>query len=162
MYRIAICLIVSIIEGGGRKLACKNPKTALEIGKWAHNLKHLDSAVIENGPVSMHEGQMYVYENYFPNYIIKYVHVDNVAIKSCGANAQVKKGGVDASSVLIVLHADINEEIRSVIDIWGTANGVPAKGVASHPEHYKGGMKSIYLFSDRRAVNHNTGFRKNR
>ncbi|XP_068620026.1 uncharacterized protein [Battus philenor] len=156
MFLLAVYFIIIIIcECNGR--FCKN-KIPLEIGKWSHNLKHLDSVVIENGPVSMREGQVYVYENFFPNYIIKYVHVDNVAIKSCGANAEIKKGGVDSSSVLIVLHADTNEEIRSVIDIWGTKSRIVIETVAA-PQDSNKSMKSLYLLKELRAINHNIGFK---
>ncbi|CAH0703157.1 unnamed protein product [Spodoptera exigua] len=98
---------------------CKKPKAPLELGEWEYHLKHMDSAVVENPPLSINEGQMYVYENYFPNYTIKYIYVDNLAMRSCGASAAIKTGGIDSSYVVLVLHAHINQEIRSVIDIWG-------------------------------------------
>ncbi|CAH0716303.1 unnamed protein product, partial [Brenthis ino] len=129
----------------------------LEVGIWHHHLKHIDSAVVENRPVSINEGQVYVYENHFPGYTIDYIHVDNVAIKSCGASAAIKKGGIGTSSVLIVLHAATNEEIRSVIDIWGTKQF--ERNTQSIPVEDKfGNMKSLYLFKELRAVNHNKGF----
>ncbi|CAH4038636.1 unnamed protein product [Pieris brassicae] len=124
----------------------------LEIGEWHQSLNHMDSAVVENRPVTINEGQLYVYENYFPGYTINYIHVDNVAIKSCGASATIKKGGVGSSTVLIILHAGTNEEIRSVIDIWGTKHReVTTKSLLQGMNN----LKSLYLFKDFRAVNHN-------
>lgn len=154
MELITLLLLLSYSEG---RLFCEKTNKRLEIGQWQHHLKHMDSAVVENRPVSINEGQVYVYENDFPGYVINYIHVDNVAIKSCGASASIKKGGIGKSSVLIVLHAATNEEIRSVIDIWGTK--CPEKRVKSIPvdENTKN-MKSLYLFKDIRTVNHNKGF----
>ncbi|CAG4942739.1 unnamed protein product [Colias eurytheme] len=114
----------------------------------------MDSAVVENRPVTINEGQVYVYENYFPGYIINYIHVDNVAMKSCGASASIKKGGIGTSSVLIILHAETNEEIRSVIDIWGTKHFEQTTRTLPKDENTKN-LKSLYLFKELRAVNHN-------
>ncbi|CAG5003185.1 unnamed protein product [Parnassius apollo] len=141
---------------GKARMFCEKSKAPLEIGKWGHYLMHLDSAVVENSPVSTREGQVYVYENYFPGYVIKYVHVDNVAIKSCGASASIKQGGIGSSSILIVLHAATNEDIRTVIDIWGTKRQEKTKGPLQNPSSSKN-FKSLYLFKDLRIVNHNNG-----
>lgn len=147
------------------RMFCEKTKAPLELGEWKYDLKHMDSAVVENMPVSISEGQVYVYENYFPDYVIKYIHVDNLAIRSCGASAAIRSGGVDTSSVLIVLHADINQEIRSVVDIWGerksadavTATDKTAKMRNIRPADAKN-IKSLYLFKELRAVNHNRAY----
>ncbi|CAH0577788.1 unnamed protein product [Chrysodeixis includens] len=148
------------------RMFCEKTKAPLELGVWKYDLKHMDSAVVENMPVSISEGQVYVYENYFPDYIIKYIHVDNLAIRSCGASAAIRSGGVDTSSVLIVLHADINQEIRSVVDIWGERRGATsaAKAPAGKAPNQRTirpadkNIKSLYLFKTLRAVNHNTAY----
>ncbi|CAH2035666.1 unnamed protein product, partial [Iphiclides podalirius] len=157
MYRLGVCLVLIAADSCGARLFCEKSKAPLEVGTWASGLRHLDSAVVENGAVSVREGQVYVYENSFPGHVIRYLHVDNVAIRSCGASAVVKKGGVGASSVLIVLHAAANEEIRSVVDIWGS-RGQDA-GAPSAPSEGPNNMKSIYLYGDFRAINHNKGFK---
>ncbi|KOB70913.1 Uncharacterized protein OBRU01_14151 [Operophtera brumata] len=113
----------------------------LEVGFWKHTLKNLDSAVVENKPVSMSEGQVYVYENSFPGYTVKYIHVDNLAVRTCGARASLKSGGIGTSTLLIILHADANQEIRSVVDIWGVEDG---KRSTVLPVNFNN-MKSMYL-----------------
>ncbi|XP_047544224.1 uncharacterized protein LOC125076211 [Vanessa atalanta] len=154
MELITLLLLLNYAE---TRLFCEKTKMPLEMGQWQNHLKHMDSAVVENRPVTISEGQVYVYENHFPGYIIKYIHVDNVAIKSCGASATIKKGGIGTSSVLIVLHAATNEEIRSVIDIWGTKYF--EQNTKSIPiDKNMGNLKSLYLFKDLRTVNHNNGF----
>ncbi|XP_028173664.1 uncharacterized protein LOC114362447 [Ostrinia furnacalis] len=141
------------------RMFCEKTKLPLEVGVWRHDLQHMDSAVVENKPVSITEGQVYVYDNYFPGYTIKYIHVDNVAIKSCGASATIKMGGIGTSTVLIVLHADTNQEIRSVIDVWGTKDEapVPKKKALPFSKDIKN-LKSLYLFGKLRAVHHNRGY----
>ncbi|CAG9558585.1 unnamed protein product [Danaus chrysippus] len=155
MYRLVILLILNFAKA---RLFCEKTKMPLEVGEWSHQMKRMDSAVVENRPVSINEGQIYVYENNFPGYIIKYIHVDNVAIRSCGASADIKKGGVGSSSVLIVLHAATNEEIRSVIDIWGIKSmDTPKTTKPMILDENIDNMKSLYLFQKLRAVNHNKG-----
>ncbi|XP_039763289.1 uncharacterized protein LOC120636071 [Pararge aegeria] len=139
------------------RLFCEKTKVPLEMGKWHNHLQHMDSAVVENSPVSINEGQVYVYENNFPGFIINYIHVDNVAIRSCGASATITKGGVGTSSVLIVLHADTNEEIRSVVDIWGTKTYEKTTKRIFLDENV-GNLRSLYLFKELRTVNHNRGY----
>ncbi|XP_022833183.1 uncharacterized protein LOC111361083 [Spodoptera litura] len=141
-------------------MICKKTKAPLELGEWRYDLKHMDSAVVENPPVSINEGQMYVYENYFPNYTIKYIHVDNLAIRSCGASAAMRTGGIGSSYVLIVLHAHINEEIRSVVDIWGERKKVITEELPRTPlkPDEMTSLKSLYLFKHLRAVNHNSAY----
>lgn len=158
-----LLLIVLLAIVTDAKMICKKTKVPLELGKWKYDLKHMDSAVVENPPVSISEGQMYVYENYFPNYTIKYIHVDNLAIRSCGASAVMKTGGIGSSYVLIVLHAHINEEIRSVVDIWGERKGGKEGNVDKLPrsETKPGELKtnkSLHLFKHLRAVNHNSAY----
>lgn len=137
----AMTLIVKLCEA---KIFCERDKIPLEIGQWRSNLKHMDSVVVQNNPVSINEGQTYVYDNFFPGYIIKYIHVHNLAMKSCGASASVKSGGVGTSSILIILHADRNQEIRSVVDIWGDNLKVTTKP----PQLNFGNITSLYLFRD--------------
>lgn len=136
------------------RLFCEKTKMPVEVGTWHSHLKHMDSAVVENRPVSINEGQVYVYENHFPGHSIEYIHVDNVAIKSCGASANIKKGGIGNSFVLIVLHAATNEEIRSVIDIWGTK--LPKKPKTPSKDASVENVKYLHLFKELRTVNHNT------
>lgn len=134
---------------------CEKPNEPLEVGIWKPNLKHLDSAVVENKPVSMSEGQVYVYENHFPGYTIKYIHVDNLAVRTCGAHAAIKAGGVGTSTLLIVLHADANQEIRSVVDIWGVENAEKSTVRAVNINK----MKSMYLVNNKTIiVHHNNRF----
>ncbi|XP_045784150.1 uncharacterized protein LOC123880203 [Maniola jurtina] len=154
MDRLTLLLFLSCVNA---RLFCEKTKVPLEMGKWHHRLQHMDSAVVENRPVSIHEGQIYVYENTFPGFIINYIHVDNVAIRSCGASATIKKGGVGTSSVLIVLHAATNEEIRSVVDIWGTKTFERTTRKIFVDENI-GNLKSLYLFKELRTVNHNKGY----
>lgn len=156
--KMSAAYLLLLITYAEARSFCEKTKVPLEIGEWQYNLYHMDTATIENRPVSVTEGQVYVYENTFPNRTIKYIHVDNLAIRTCGANAVIKNGGINESSVLIVLHADTNQEIRSVIDIWGTKavkNGRPKKLITSK-EDLKA-LKSWYLFKELRAVNHNKG-----
>lgn len=155
MLQLASYLIFLTVDRCAARMFCERTKAPLEVGTWGRDLKHLDSAVVENGAVSVREGQVYVYENYFPGHVIKYIHVDNVAIRSCGASAVVKKGGIDSPSILIVLHAESNEEIRSVVDIWGKK--IRDK-VTTPPESYNE-KKTSHLFRDFRTVNHN-GFKR--
>lgn len=136
---------------------CEKSKIPLEMGVWKHFFKHMDSAVVENKPVSMTEGQVYVYENYFPGHTIKYIHVDNLAVKTCGASATIKSGGVGTSTLLIILHADTNQEIRSVIDIWGVENPGQTTVRPVKAADLKN-MKSMYLFKDFRSVSHNNKY----
>lgn len=119
----------------------------LEMGEWKRDLYRMDTATIENQPVTMKEGQVYVYENYFPNRTIKYLHVDNLARKTCGASASIKSGGIGTSSVLIILHSDPYHEIRSVIDIWGTRelNEMKINLPQMSGQELKN-MKSLYLY----------------
>lgn len=158
-----LLLIILLAINADARMFCEKTKAPLELGEWKYDLKQLDSAVVENPPMSINGGQTYVYENYFPKYTIKYIHVDNLAIRSCGASASIKSGGVDSSYVLIVLTARINQEIRSVIDIWGkaetnhtteqSANNFTAIR-RSDPDDWKN-IKSLYLFKNMRAVSHN-------
>ncbi|XP_063547085.1 uncharacterized protein LOC134754678 [Cydia strobilella] len=137
---------------------CGKAKAPFELGEWNGHLQHLDAATIENNPVSAAEGQFYVYENTFPRHTIKYIHVDNVAQKTCGAVATLKRGGIDGSSVLIILHAESSQEIRSVVDVWGVPKSVPRKREMK-PLEREGelrDMQSKYLFMKARALNHNT------
>ncbi|XP_037299726.1 uncharacterized protein LOC115440527 [Manduca sexta] len=154
-----IVLLASILAVESR-IFCEVNKMPLEVGMWKSNLRHMDSAVVENTPVSISEGQVYVYENYFPGYIIRYIHVDNLATRSCGASATIRDGGIGSQTVLIVLHADTNQEIRSIIDIWGEKRPGMKMKVTRQPldtEETKN-LTSLYLFKDLRAVNHNKGF----
>ncbi|KAM3968491.1 uncharacterized protein ACR2FA_009274 [Aphomia sociella] len=151
---ILILLATSCCEA---RIFCEKTKIPLEEGKWRSDLQHMDAAVVENRPVSISEGQVYVYENYFPGYTIRYINVDNLAMKTCGASASIKQGGVGSSSVLIVLHADSNQEIRSVVDIWGTKNYEPRRPKLEMDDNIKN-MKSLYLFKELRAVHHNKGY----
>ncbi|KAL0851730.1 hypothetical protein ABMA28_000049 [Loxostege sticticalis] len=156
MEYVILALLATIAHA---RMFCAKTKLPLEVGEWKHDLKHLDSAVVENKPVSITEGQVYVYDNYFPGFTIRYIHVDNVAIRSCGASAVIKAGGVGTSSVLIVLHAEANQEIRSVVDVWGTRNEAPPqkKKVLVDTKEMKN-VKSLYLFDKMRAVHHNNGY----
>lgn len=150
-----VWLLVLLAAVDGRML-CGKLKAPLELGQWQYHLKHIDSAVVENLPVSISAGQLYVYDNYFPGYIIKYIHVDNLAMRSCGASAVLKNGGVGSSNVLIVLHAGINQEIRSVVDIWGEK--IPTKSTDSlKTEEIAKNPKSLSMFKEIRAVSHNKG-----
>ncbi|KAJ8737997.1 hypothetical protein PYW08_000592 [Mythimna loreyi] len=152
-----LLIILLIVATADARKFCEKTKAPLEVGEWKYDLKQLDSAVVENPPNSINEGQVYVYENYFPNYTIKYIHVDNLAIKTCGAGAAIKSGGLGSSSVLIVLSARINQEIRSVIDIWGTKDTTNNSTNTISQRNYVGSMntKSLYLFKHMRAVSHN-------
>lgn len=135
---------------------CGSTKVPLEIGVFKHGYAHMDSTVVENKPVTISEGQFYVYENDFPNHIIKYIHVDNLAMKTCGAKAMLKSGGVGTSTVLIILHAATNQEIRTVVDIWGVKISDPVRITKPPlPKDKLKNMKSLYLFKDFRTVNHN-------
>ncbi|KAJ8736808.1 hypothetical protein PYW07_000079 [Mythimna separata] len=147
-----LLIVLFIVATADARMFCEKTKAPLEMGEWRYDLKQLDSAVVENPPNSINEGQTYVYENYFPNYTIKYIHVDNLAIKTCGASASIKSGGLGSSSVLIVLTARINQEIRSVVDIWGKKNTV--SNATDTPPRYKK-IKSLYMFRNMRAVSHN-------
>lgn len=134
------------------RMLCEAP---LEEGVWRHDMHHMDTAVIQNPPVAVSEGQLYVYENYFPNRTIKYLYVDNLAMKTCGARASLKSGGLGTSSVLIVLHAGPYNEIRSVIDIWGTKSPqLKVSRPRSTPKAMKI-LKSIYLYKNMKAVRRN-------
>lgn len=137
------------------KLICNGVYRPLEVGKWKNSLKHLDSGVVENKPTS--EGQVYVYENDFPGYTIKYIHVDNLAIRTCGARAEIKSGGVGQSTVLIVIHAKANNEIRAVVDIWGVkAYEKPSPKL--RPINIEKNVKSLYVLKSFRMVNHNLNY----
>lgn len=151
-----LLLVILLAVTTDARMFCEKTKAPLELGQWRYDLKHMDSAVVENPPVSISEGQVYVYENFFTNYTIKYIHVDNLAIRTCGASASIRSGGIGTSSVLIVLHAHINQEIRSVVDIWGEKKcaNVKATEPPLNPDEMKN-IKSLYLFKDMRAVNHN-------
>ncbi|XP_060809494.1 uncharacterized protein LOC132903937 [Amyelois transitella] len=128
----------------------------LELGKWHNTLIQMDSAVVENNPVNIMEGQVYVYENYFPGHIIKYIHVDNLAQKTCGASAQIKDGGIGKNSVMVVLHAGANQEIRSVVDVWGVKDAsLPRVTLRRYMDENSKYMKSLYLFQGLRTLNHN-------
>ncbi|KAJ0183984.1 hypothetical protein K1T71_000407 [Dendrolimus kikuchii] len=155
-YKITMYFILLLITQTESRKICGRTQIPLEIGTWRYDLKQMDSIVIENNPIAATEGQTYVYENYFPDYTIAYVNVYNLAIKTCGANASLKSGGIGSSSVLIVLHADSNEEIRAVIDIWGTKklNKRSKKKPTKNSKDLKN-MKSLYLFKEFRAVSHN-------
>ncbi|KAJ2954126.1 hypothetical protein O0L34_g2348 [Tuta absoluta] len=122
MDALVLVLLLSALAAAvrGTRLFCDRDQLPLEEGEWSRDYAHLDTATIENPPVTVLEGQIYVYENFFPNRTIKYMHVDNLAIKSCGASAAIKAGGIGTSGVMVVLHAGPHQEIRSVIDIWGT------------------------------------------
>lgn len=159
MDRVVLFVFLVNLLYAEARMICDRDKdnTPLESGVWRHDMHHMDTAVIENPPVTVSEGQLYVYENDFPNRTIQYLHVDNVAMKTCGARASLKSGGVGTSSVLIVLHAGPYNEIRSVIDIWGTKSP-PLPSKSSRPKEIPESMKnlkSLYLFSNMRAVNHN-------
>uniref|UniRef100_A0A2A4JD78 Uncharacterized protein n=1 Tax=Heliothis virescens TaxID=7102 RepID=A0A2A4JD78_HELVI len=152
-----LLLIILFAITADARMFCEKTKAPLELGEWKYTLKHMDSAVVENPAVSISEGQVYVYENYFPGYTIRYIHVDNLAIKTCGASASIKAGGVGTSSVLIVLRAFINQEIRSVVDIWGekiALNSTQTSQPHLNPDEVKN-IKSFYSFKDTRALNHN-------
>ncbi|XP_059055420.1 uncharacterized protein LOC131849366 [Achroia grisella] len=150
-------IFLLLITYSEARIFCEKAKIPLEEGVWSHDLQHMDAAVVENRPVSITEGQIYVYENYFPGYMIKYINVDNLAMRSCGASASIKKGGVGFSSVLIVLHAESNQEIRAVIDIWGTKNYEPKIHKVIIDDDIKN-MKSLHLFKGVRVVHHNKGY----
>ncbi|KAI5640938.1 transcription activator MBF2 domain-containing protein [Phthorimaea operculella] len=143
----------------GTRAFCDRNKLPLEQGEWSREYAHLDVATIENPPVSVLEGQIYVYENFFPNSTIKYMHVDNLAIKTCGASAYIKAGGIDTSGVMVVLHSEPHQEIRTVIDIWGTrappAPRPPRAPPLVSPEDREQmkKLRSKYLGTSR--VNHN-------
>lgn len=128
------------------------------MGTWKYSLKHLDSGVVENKPVSLSEGQIYVYENEFPGYTIKYIHVDNLAMRTCGASAEIKSGGVDKSTVLIVMHAKANNEIRAVVDIWGLKNSQRSSHKSLLTSKGKKDLKSLYVLKGFRTVNHNINY----
>lgn len=150
---VFIVFLVSLLYADARMICDKTP---LESGEWRFDMHHIDTAVIENPPVNVLEGQLYVYENDFPNRTIQYLHVDNLAMKTCGARATLKSGGLGTSTVLIILHADQFNEIRSVIDIWGTKTlPPPPKSVRPRVIPKPKNMKSLYLYSNMRAVNHN-------
>lgn len=114
---------------------------SLELGDWSRALSQLDSTVIEHKPVS--QGNIFVYENVFPGHSIRYINVDNVAVRTCGAHASLKSGGVGASSVLVVLVAPPGHEIRAVIDVWGVRDTHLATHTTTHRD-----MKSTFLFKD--------------
>ncbi|XP_052751348.1 uncharacterized protein LOC113518619 [Galleria mellonella] len=153
MHHTVLLLLIIYTEA---RMFCEKSKIPLEQGVWRYDLQHMDAAIVDNRPVSINEGQIYVYENYFPGYTIRYVNVDNLAMKSCGASATIKNGGVGSSSVFIVLHAESNQEIRSVIDIWGIKNYEPKHKVDVDPNIKN--MKSLYLFKGLRVVHHNKGY----
>lgn len=156
MDRVVLIVFLAMLYAEARMICDRMDNVPVERGVWRHDMHHMDTAVIENPPVTVSEGQLYVYENDFPNRTIQYLHVDNLAMKTCGARASLKSGGLGTSSVLIVLHADPYNEIRSVIDIWGTKTLPPPKSfrVKEIPKAMKN-LKSLYLFSNMRAVNHN-------
>lgn len=85
--------------------------------------------------------------------------MDNLAQKTCGASAVLKRGGVGSSTLLVVLHAAANQEIRSVIDVWGTRDA-PRKDIKTllKDDGLMKDMKSRYLFKELRTVNHNSRF----
>ena len=149
-----IVLLAMTVEA---RTFCEKTTAPLEMGEWKNHLKHLDSTAVENPATSMSEGQLYVYENNFPNNTIKYIYVDNLAVKTCGASATVKSGGIGSSSVLIVLTARSNHEIRSVVDIWGDSITADTKtDKTRRPNHSQAEtMKSMNLFNHIRAVSHN-------
>ncbi|XP_073960660.1 uncharacterized protein [Choristoneura fumiferana] len=157
MEFLILIFILNLMQSQGK--FCEKSKTPFELGEWNGSLKHMDSATIENKPVFATEGQVYVYENTFPGYTIRYVNVDNLAQRTCGASAVLKRGGVGTSTVLIVLHAATNQEIRSVIDVWGTRDAA-RKNIKTilKDDGLMKDMKSRYLFKQMRAVNHNSRF----
>ncbi|CAG9781702.1 unnamed protein product [Diatraea saccharalis] len=155
--RMEIILFAVVWAVGEARMFCEKTKMPLEVGEWRYDLKHLDSAVVENQPVTISQGQIYVYENYFPGHTIKYIHVDNMARRTCGASASIKSGGVGTPSVLIVLESQSNQEIRSVVEVWGTKDWVKPKPQLP-PDMNTKNIKSLYLFKKLRAVNHNTGY----
>ncbi|XP_048005676.1 uncharacterized protein LOC125241309 [Leguminivora glycinivorella] len=137
---------------------CSRAKAPFELGEWNGHLEHLDAATIENNPVTAAEGQFYVYENTFPRHTIKYLQVDNLAQKTCGAVATLKRGGLNTSSLLLILHAESSQEIRSVVDVWGVPKMVPRKRNVK-PLEREGDLKNMqskYLFMKARALNHNS------
>lgn len=148
-----LLLILLLAVSADARMFCEKTKAPLELGEWRYDLKHMDSAVVENPPNSLNEGQVYVYENYFQNYTIKYIHVDNLAKSTCGASASIKAGGVGSSFVLIVLTARNYQEIRSVVDIWGkrTANN----STKTRPHLNLEGSRNRHLFRNMRVVSHN-------
>lgn len=155
MARIIVLILLQYAHAARR--ICTRESMPLEVGSWSNNLVHMDSAIVENAPVSLNEGQVYVYENYFPNKTIRYIHVDNLARRTCGANASIKSGGIGQPTVLVVLHSDPFQEIRSVIEIWGTNEVKKQLGhfpVKVDSEEMKK-MKSLYLFKDMRAYGRN-------
>ncbi|RVE44628.1 hypothetical protein evm_010714 [Chilo suppressalis] len=152
MERLLLAVLAALCNA---RQFCERSKMPLEVGEWRHNLQHLDAAAVENGPVSITQGQVYVYENYFPGYTIRYIHVDNLARRTCGASATLKSGGVGTSSVLVVLQAEAHDEIKSVVDVWGTRTGAPQPKPSPPPP---ANLRSLYLFKTLRAVNHNKGF----
>lgn len=157
MDRVILIVFFVNLYAEARMICDRYVKTTLESGVWRNDMHHIDTAVIENPPVTVPEGQLYVYENDFPNRTIQYLHVDNLAMKTCGARASIKSGGLGTSTVLIILHANPFNEIRSVIDIWGTKSLPPrlkSLRFREIPKPMKN-MKSLYLFSNLRTVNHN-------
>ncbi|XP_053623692.1 uncharacterized protein LOC128682825 [Plodia interpunctella] len=152
--------LILLITCAQARMVCERNKMALELGKWKNTMIHMDSAVVENSPVAIAEGQIYVYENYFPGYTIRYIHVDNLAQKTCGASAQIKDGGIGKNSVLVVLRAESNLEIRSVVDVWGTKDPNPRNSLKlpRYIDENAKYVKSLYLYQGSRALNHNKGF----
>ena len=137
------------------RMFCDRSKVPLELGEWRREYARMDTATIENPPVSVKEGQIYIYENYFPNRTIKYIHVDNLAIRSCGASATIKAGGLNTPGVLIVLHSGPFQEIRTVIDIWGSRDQEPTRARPNFTPVELKNLKTSFLYNGHRAVNHN-------
>lgn len=154
MDRVLYVFLITVLAVRAKMICDGNDiNTALERGVWRHDMYHIDTTVIQNPPVTVSEGQMHVYENDFPNRTIKYLHVDNLALKTCGARAILKSGGLGTSTVLIILHAGPYNEIRSVIDIWGTKSPPPQPQPRVVPEAMKN-LKSIYLLNKMRVGRH--------
>ncbi|XP_049885389.1 uncharacterized protein LOC126380163 [Pectinophora gossypiella] len=152
MEVLMVLVLVPLVSG---RMFCDRSKVPVELGEWKREYARMDTATIENPPVSVKEGQIYIYENYFPNRTIKYIHVDNLAIRSCGASATIKAGGVNTPGVLIVLHSGPYQEIRTVIDIWGTRALDPTRARPNFTPNELKNLKSTYLYKGNRAVNHN-------
>jgi hypothetical protein len=73
------------------------------------------------------------------------IHVDNVARRTCGASAMIKSVGVGTPTVLIVLQAESNQEIRSAVDVWGVKNKEKPKLPQFTTDSNIKNIRSLYL-----------------
>lgn len=160
--RINLLIVTAIINLINARNICQDGTLPLEIGKWNSKYKHLDSAIVDNKPVSLLDGQLYLYKNDFPEYIITYINVANLAVNSCGAKASLIAGGLGKSFIMFQLYAGPHQEMRVVIEIWGMRTAKRTNmDVLSDSSVNIEYLKPVEK-SSRRAINHNASFKSNK